>query len=345
MNIIKAIKIGAAALLASVTTAPAASAFSISFHCETGDIGYEMVVPALDPSSATLIVSAGEMTADMNHEVAMTLRPGTQTFDGISPKLGALVFTGTNENDTTLTVDGMTVPCSYDGSGIGDDGTREKSWAEQQHDEFMKDAPPTLNLRGRTVQDIKLRKGVGSHHRSVLGTYEGERLTILRNMGEQYRDGLSEKGYDWFEVRMDSGETGFVWGGAICANRNYVDGVNGKCERISRNQGNSWADYNARNNKWLAFATNESGDVGRGESYDQYEAERRALEDCDAEGCIVVDAGQDRCHAYYHSTNNGYWYGMARGQNEQDTRAQAKRYCADFSGDRGSCVRVVSTCQ
>jgi SH3 domain-containing protein len=56
-----------------------------------------------------------------------------------------------------------------------------------------------------------LRDGPGQHFRKVASLKEGEPVTLLE------RADVSENGFPWFKLRTQKGQTGYPWGGILCA--------------------------------------------------------------------------------------------------------------------------------
>lgn len=79
-----------------------------------------------------------------------------------------------------------------------------------------------LNLVGKSLGG-NLRAGPGTSFAKVGSTAEGTWLTIVRNTGVNWN------GYDWFEIRLDSGKVAFLWGGIMCNNGPKQRGIYQSC--------------------------------------------------------------------------------------------------------------------
>jgi hypothetical protein len=68
-----------------------------------------------------------------------------------------------------------------------------------------------------------LRDGPGQHFRKVASLKEGEPVTLLE------RADISENGFPWFKLVTRKGQTGYQWGGILCAIGNEQPGLFQTC--------------------------------------------------------------------------------------------------------------------
>jgi thiamine pyrophosphokinase len=122
--------------------------------------------------------------------------------------------------------------CAYDGTMwnyvpdvcIGDFQTaieNEREYYEQQAGDGQAPAGGSGALTGYSYGG-NLRTGPDDSYPSVAVLAEGDWLDIVENSGV-YLDG-----YAWFYVRTPHGE-GYQWGGIICSEGGYIDGVYSTC--------------------------------------------------------------------------------------------------------------------
>lgn len=78
------------------------------------------------------------------------------------------------------------------------------------------------NFVGRSLGG-NLREGPGLEFDAMQSVGEGTWLTIVRSSDVVMDD------YDWFEIRLDDGTDGFMWGGILCSNGQLLAGVYEQC--------------------------------------------------------------------------------------------------------------------
>ena len=80
-----------------------------------------------------------------------------------------------------------------------------------------------VNAPGRSLGG-RLRSGPGTDYGTAGSLAEGTPVTILSNTGVQF------DGYDWFEVRGQSGFTAYQWGGIMCSENRQIAGIYKQCQ-------------------------------------------------------------------------------------------------------------------
>ena len=80
-----------------------------------------------------------------------------------------------------------------------------------------------VNAPGRSLGG-RLRSGPGTDYGTAGSLAEGTPVTILSNSGVQF------DGYDWIEVRGQSGFIAYQWGGIMCSENRQIAGIYQQCQ-------------------------------------------------------------------------------------------------------------------
>ncbi len=192
-------------------------------------------------------------------------------------------------------------------------------------------AKPAAQLTGQKGMALggNMRSGPGTKYGKIASVNEGAALTILNNSGVRL------DGYDWFEVQLNSGLKGFIWGGILCSEGQQLGGILYACaEWKASNQ-----SFNQQNSGgWMAFAVGQNGRWGHGAANTQYQARQFALNNCGS-GCRIDHETQEKCQALA-TTPGTFWYGTA------NTASQAESFAFQFcSATSGSCRIEYSYCR
>lgn len=300
------------AMVASAMLLPAAHASPSSsteeFQCDAiGDGAFVVYISADDVRTAWAhYLLDGEYDGDPHQSsTKLNLRSGEQYVgDG-------LVFSivGNDGQITDRGVD-MTVPRTRVSGGTQDHGSGavggNETWLNQ----------PGKSLGGN------MRNGPGTNFSKVRSVAEGTPLTLVANTGVRF------DGYDWFEVRLNGGKSGYIWGGILCSNGERLSGILYACEEWTAvNQ-----HYNKQNNGgWMAFAIGPNGRWGHGAASSQFQARQFALNNCGA-NCRIDAETQSNCQALATAPGQ-FWYGDAG--SAQRAEQNALNFCtAKSSGCR-----------
>lgn len=122
--------------------------------------------------------------------------------------------------------------CAFDGTMwnyvpdmcVGDFQTaieNEREFYDQQAEQYQAPVAQSGALTGFSYGG-NLRTGPGGSYPSIAVLAEGDWLDIVENSGA-FLDG-----YAWFYVRSARGE-GYQWGGIICSDASYIEGVYSVC--------------------------------------------------------------------------------------------------------------------
>lgn len=135
-----------------------------------------------------------------------------------------------------------------------------------------------------------MRSDPGTNFGKASSIAEGTYVTILFNTG------LNFDGYNWFEIVLDNGRRGFIWGGILCSNGPQLPGIYSSCTNYQQ-QSNQQQTQSQNNRGWMAFAVGNNGRWGHGAGQTLSDARNYAMNNCGASGCQLVDETQAQCHA------------------------------------------------
>lgn len=167
-----------------------------------------------------------------------------------------------------------------------------------------------------------MRTGPGTKYAKKASVGAGTNLTIIGNSGVRL------DGYDWFEVQLNNGNRGFIWGGILCSEGQRLDGILYACSEWQASTQRFEKQYSGG---WMAFAIGENGRWGHGAANTQYQARQFALDNCGS-GCRIDNETQDRCHAIA-TVPGAFWYGTA------DTQSKAENFAFGF------CNAIAKNCR
>ena len=201
-----------AAGISAILLVPAAMAVASpdnQYRCGPfGDGDYLVSVSTEDPSQASAEYQlGGEHGADNFRQQLIEV----STNSGFRYVGGSIEFNG-NETTATLTDAGTTESCVFLGAdGVGE-ATLDASGGGGQIN------APGLSLGG------KLRNGPGMDFASIGSLAFGTPVTLLEDTG------VEMNGYRWFFIQQSNGNTGYQWGGIMCAPESNVAGVFESCQ-------------------------------------------------------------------------------------------------------------------
>lgn len=179
-----------------------------------------------------------------------------------------------------------------------------------------------LNVQGQVLGG-HLRSGPGVRYPSMGTLPEGTYVTIVYNSEVEY------DGYEWYEILMDDGSRGFVWGGILCSNGDKLWGVYASCATY-QNEARQMRNQNANADRgWMAFAVGHNGRWGHGAGPSLSAARNFALNNCGGSDCQLIDETQAQCHAMA-TVPGGHWFGAANSQR------QAQSYAMNFCTNAGA---------
>jgi len=342
MNILK--PIGLMATLAMTINATNAKASDVvRFNCPAGDIEYNVSMSGLLPAFVTVKASVGEtMDQNMNREFALNMSNDTggalAAYRGTDQYHGDLMFSASSPETVRLGFkDGTSVACTTNDND--EDPQKDlEAYVNSQIDMVERENSKTpIETLGLSLGG-KVRSGPGGGYNKIAKIADGRDLIILS------RSGVVENGFPWFEVQMPDGRKGYMRGSNICSATFKVEGTYGRCQ--------DWDNMNVNNRPttslgqgwdWMAFAIDETGNVGHGVHPKRSTAGTLAIKNC-GQGCRIVDEAQAKCHALYHSFENGYWTGIAYHENGAFAQNNAKKFCKK-NAPKKSCKRAYSYCQ
>ena len=194
---------------AGLSAAPSLASDQASFVCVAGDISYVMVFDGND--LVTVEESFGEMIEGEPGTFELMAQPSAS---GFSYTGNGYTFFGKGNEAALQEGDFAPIPCEpYEAMPIS-----------QNHESGAVggNEGPVIDIQGQSLGG-RLRDGPGTNFGAIGSLDEGTWLTIVRNTGVQFN------GYDWFEVRLDSGVTAYHWGGIMCANGAPVPGIYATC--------------------------------------------------------------------------------------------------------------------
>lgn len=188
---------------------------------------------------------------------------------------------------------------------------------------------PGLNMQGQALGG-NMRSGPGTNYQKISSVAEGTYLTILFNTGVGF------DGYNWFEVALDNGRRGFIWGGILCSNGSQLPGIYTSCTSYQQQA----QSQNSNGRAWMAFAVGHNGRWGHGVGPTLSAARNYALSNCGSSDCQLIDETQAQCHAMA-TVPGGHWFGAA------NSSTQAQNYAINFChGDGANGCRIEYTyCQ
>lgn len=313
-SVFKTLAILSAGLTLAVSTTSANAADEV-FECDAiGDGHYVIAIPGNNPRQAWAYYQMGPTPVTAADGGTKMLLTGNDRYEGAGIAFsyainsGRLTDFGANEEVACRRNDRLASPFS---------GTVA--------------AQPTAQRTGQKGLALggNMRSGPGTKYGKKASVNEGTALTILNNSGVRL------DGYDWFEVQLNSGQKGFIWGGILCSEGQRLDGVLFACDE--------WKASNQRFNQqnsdgWMAFAVGQNGRWGHGAANTQYQARQYALNNCGS-GCRIDHETQDKCQALA-TTPSGFWYGTA------NTARQAESFAFGFcSASSGNCRIEYSYCR
>lgn len=183
-----------------------------------------------------------------------------------------------------------------------------------------------INVQGRALGG-NMRNGPGTNFRKIGSASEGTPLTILTNTGVQF------DGYDWFEVALDSGARGYIWGGILCSNGPQLAGLYQTCKGGAGQRQMIETTKSTSNRSsggaWMAFAIGPDGKWGHGHSSSLNDARQIAMDYCNDRTCLIRDETQAKCHVLVLEPR-GHWFGAA------SSSRQAQQYALDFCTNSGA---------
>ncbi|MEP3198051.1 MAG: DUF4189 domain-containing protein [Lentilitoribacter sp.] len=170
-----------------------------------------------------------------------------------------------------------------------------------------------LNAQGQALGG-NMRSGPGTNYGKISSVAEGTYLTIL------FDTGVGFDGYNWFEVALDNGRRGYIWGGILCSNGDKLWGVYASCATY-QNEARNMRNQNANAGRgWMAFAVGHNGRWGHGAGPSQFDAQNFAINNCGDTECLIMDETQAQCHAMA-TVPGGHWFGAANSQRQAQSNA------------------------
>lgn len=182
--------------------APAYASVDDQFTCDAlGDGNYMVAISSQDSSKATAQYT---LSGEYAGEGQTIVTPMQQVIAGSGARYAGLglIFHAKGNSGILQTAAG-TVNCSFVG---------------EQTDETA--AEEALNIPARSYGG-KVRAGPGMDFAQIASLQEGDPVTLLANTGK------AMGGYDWFMIRLASGETGYQWGGILCSDALHPPGIFG----------------------------------------------------------------------------------------------------------------------
>ena len=174
------------------------------FICDAiGDGNYVVTISSQNSknASATYTIGSENTEADKGESVNLTAEI---LDDGFKYKGDGIEFVGSNNLAFIIdTQAGVVVKCSI----------VQKVSAGAR----------TINLPGFSLGG-KIRSGPGLNFEQTGSVFGTKPITILNDSGKVM------DGYSWFEIKLESGETGFQWGGILCSAGDPIPGVYERCE-------------------------------------------------------------------------------------------------------------------
>ena len=188
----------------SVFTIQSHASLGDQFVCDAiGDGNYVVTISANDPKNASAAYSIGSENAGSDNVDAVALTAEILD-DGFKYKGIGIEFVGSNNLAFLIDAQaGVVVKCTI----------AQKASAGAR----------TINLPGFSLGG-KIRSGPGLNFEQIGSVFGTKPITIVKDSG------IVMDGYGWFEIKLDSGETGFQWGGILCSAGDPIPGVYERCE-------------------------------------------------------------------------------------------------------------------
>src|SRR6056297_1703882 len=191
-------------------TAGAASASeTVEFRCTAlGDGAYSVYISPETPDTAIAVYVLSGGLGGRSGDIVLDR---TVTASGFGYTGEGLEFRGKGDV-ATLTDNDLESTCVvYEASG--EDGTGEAT-----QNAAGSPLPAAAMALGGNI-----RSGPGTENARVGSISQGAPITLEENTG------VMLDGYPWFFIREENGDTGYVWGGIICAPQGGVTGVYESC--------------------------------------------------------------------------------------------------------------------
>jgi len=251
---------------------------------------------------------------------------------------GDLVFSASSPETVRMGfTDGTSVACTTNDND--EDPQKDlETYVNNQLDKFERENRLTpINRLGMSLGG-KVRSGPGGGYNTIAKIAEGRDLIILS------RSAVIEGGYPWFKVQLPDERKGYMRGSNICSATYKVEGAYGRCRGWDNISSENRAMTSVRQDwDWMAFAVDETGNIGHGVHPKRSMAGTIAIKNCGGR-CRIVDEAQAKCHALYHSFENGYWMGVAYHENGAFAQNNAKKFCKK-DAPKKSCKHAYSYCQ